>query len=63
MDKEGFDFYFTPISVWLSHCLFQVQSKGGNPILLREYKKRQETNANEIIEKLDKFNTNKEWAE
>lgn len=63
MDKEGFDFYFTPISCWLSHCLFKIHNNGGSPIPLVIYEKEKETTTNNLIDRLEEINNNKEWAD
>jgi hypothetical protein len=58
MAEEGIDYIYTPFSFWLSHCLNKIHKNGGKVKLLSEYQKQKEQSENDIITRLNDFQSN-----
>lgn len=60
MLEEGFSYYETPFRIWLSHTLNLTHKRGGNVVLLSEYEREKQQNADDLISKMEKLNK-EEW--
>ena len=63
MVAEGYDFYNTPLESWLSFCMNKITKNGYKLIPLSEHLKERQENTNDLIDRLEEINSNKEWAD
>lgn len=61
MAEEGMDFYYTPLSAWLSHTLHRIHKNGGKPVLLAQHEAQKEKTTNDLITRLENLNSTGEW--
>lgn len=53
--EKGLEWYDTPIDIWFSVSLLEVQRKGGNIVSLKEYNEQKNTCEDELMKRLDEY--------
>lgn len=48
MEREGFDYFLTPLRAWLSAACLRVQRSGGEPMPLLAYRAEQERQEHDL---------------
>lgn len=61
MASEGMEYYYTPLSAWLSNRLYTIHKNGGKVKLLSQYEAQKEKTTNDLITRLENLNNSMEW--
>ena len=61
MASEGMEFYYTPLSAWLSNRLYNIHKAGKTVVLLSQHEAQKEKTTNDLITRLENLNSTGEW--